>query len=178
MELPRSRIPCQPGLQFRSRYPVDPRRVALHDLLPEEQLREVENLHDFAGILVFDKWACNTNGSKTIFSYEDHGSPGQQEWRYKARMIDQGFCFNVAEWNFPDAPLRGISRLCLRGRHRDGIFRPLARASGKTNDRARPGWFPARNSARMVHGRLRCAHAPCRAVAPPADPRARFDSGG
>jgi hypothetical protein len=23
-------------------------------------------------------------------------------------MIDQGFCFNAAEWNFPDAPLRGL----------------------------------------------------------------------
>jgi hypothetical protein len=23
-------------------------------------------------------------------------------------MIDQGFCFNAGEWNFPDAPLRGI----------------------------------------------------------------------
>jgi len=33
MELARSRIPCQPGLQFGSRYPVDPRRIALHDLL-------------------------------------------------------------------------------------------------------------------------------------------------
>ena len=54
MELPRWRVPCQPGLQFGLRYPVDPRRIALHDLLPEERLREVENLHDFAGMLVFD----------------------------------------------------------------------------------------------------------------------------
>ena len=23
-------------------------------------------------------------------------------------MIDHGFCFNAAEWSFPDAPLRGI----------------------------------------------------------------------
>jgi hypothetical protein len=23
-------------------------------------------------------------------------------------MIDNGFCFNAAEWNFPDAPLRGL----------------------------------------------------------------------
>ncbi len=23
-------------------------------------------------------------------------------------MIDHGFCFNAGEWNFPDAPLRGI----------------------------------------------------------------------
>jgi len=23
-------------------------------------------------------------------------------------MVDQGFCFNANEWNFPDAPLRGL----------------------------------------------------------------------
>jgi hypothetical protein len=23
-------------------------------------------------------------------------------------MIDHGFCFNAGEWNFPDAPLRGL----------------------------------------------------------------------
>jgi hypothetical protein len=28
--------------------------------------------------------------------------------RYKTLMIDQGFCFNAGEWNFPDAPLRGL----------------------------------------------------------------------
>src|SRR5215467_10891230 len=108
MELPRSRIPCQPGLQFGSCYPVDPRRIALHDFLPDEQLREVENLHDFAGMLVFDKWTCNTNGRQTVFLGESGGSLGQAEWRYETRMIDQGFCFNAGEWNFPDAPLRGL----------------------------------------------------------------------
>lgn len=30
------------------------------------------------------------------------------ETHYKALMIDQGFCFNAGEWNFPDAPLRGL----------------------------------------------------------------------
>jgi hypothetical protein len=34
----------------------------VHDFLPEGPLAEVENLHDFAGMLVFDKWTCNTNG--------------------------------------------------------------------------------------------------------------------
>jgi hypothetical protein len=67
VELPRSRIPCRAGLQFGSRFPGDPRRVALHDFLPDEQLREVANLHDFAGMLVFDKWTCNTNGRQTLF---------------------------------------------------------------------------------------------------------------
>lgn len=108
MELPRSRVPCQPGLQFGSRYPADPREVAFHDFLPEEQLREVENLHDFAGMLVFDKWTCNTNGRQTVFFHGGSGTPGQPDFRYKTLMIDQGFCFNAGEWNFPDAPLRGL----------------------------------------------------------------------
>src|SRR5229473_1486499 len=64
VELPRARIPCQPGLQFGSRYPGDPRQLTLHDFLPDEQLREVQNLHEFAGMLVFDKWTCNTQGRR------------------------------------------------------------------------------------------------------------------
>jgi len=102
MEMPRSRVPCQPGLQFGSRYPGDPRRLTLRDSLPDEQLRNVENLHDFAGMLVFDKWTCNTDGRQVVF----HQKPNSTA--YRAMMIDQGFCFNAGEWNFPDAPLRGL----------------------------------------------------------------------
>jgi hypothetical protein len=108
MELPRARIPCQPGLQFGSRYPRDPHKVTLHDFLPDEQLREVENLHDFAGMLVFDKWTCNTNGRQTVFFNEQSEAVNQGPARYQTKMIDQGFCFNAGEWSFPDAPLRGL----------------------------------------------------------------------
>lgn len=79
IELPRSRTPCAAGLQFGSRYPGDPRRMTLHDFLPDEKLREVENLHEFAGMLVFDKWTCNTNGRQTIFfegTPRKGGAPG------------------------------------------------------------------------------------------------------
>src|SRR5206468_6460019 len=41
-----SGFPAEPGLQFGSRYPGDPRQLTLHDFLPDERLREVENLHD------------------------------------------------------------------------------------------------------------------------------------
>ena len=122
MEMPRSRIPCQAGLQFGSRYPGDPRRLTLHDFLPDEQLRAVENLHDFAGMLVFDKWTCNTNGRQTLFyreerdaavprgndSAEGGGWSEDHDRGYTTVMIDQGFCFNAGEWNYPDAPLRGL----------------------------------------------------------------------
>jgi len=102
IELGRGRARCRPGLQFGSRYPVSPWESVVYDFLPDEQLREVVNLSDFCGMLVFDKWTCNTNGRQAVFYRE--GS----ETRYRARMIDQGFCFNAGEWNFPDAPLRGL----------------------------------------------------------------------
>ena len=119
IELARSRIPCAAGLQFGSRYPGDPRRLVLHDFLPDEKLREVANLHDFAGMLVFDKWTCNTNGRQTLFFEErsptstvppgEHSpASGVSPPAYRTVMIDQGFCFNAGEWNFPDAPLRGL----------------------------------------------------------------------
>jgi hypothetical protein len=102
IELGRGRAPCKAGLQFGSRYPGTPVEVMVYDFLPDEQLREVVNLTDFCGMLVFDKWTCNTNGRQAIFSR------AKNETRYQAHMIDQGFCFNAGEWNFPDAPLRGL----------------------------------------------------------------------
>jgi len=117
MEMPRQRIPCQPGPQFGSRFPGDPRKLALHDFLPDEQLRQVANLHDFAGMLVFDKWTCNTNGRQTLFFQAppsdahpttDSSTGEKTAAPYTTLMIDQGFCFNAGEWNFPDAPLRGL----------------------------------------------------------------------
>jgi len=150
IEMPRTRIPCQAGLQFASRYPGDPRRLALHDFLPDEKLCEVDNLHDFAGMLVFDKWTCNTNGRQTVF-FEVMRRPGSATPgslpaaadeavfpAYHTVMIDQGFCFNAGEWNFPDAPLRG---LYARNRVYDGVvgmqsFAPwLVRLERQINER-------------------------------------------
>jgi len=102
IELGRGRARCRAGLQFGSRYPGGPAETVVYDFLPDEQLREVVNLTDFCGMLVFDKWTCNTNGRQAIFFR------GRNEARYRAQMIDQGFCFNANEWNFPDAPLRGL----------------------------------------------------------------------
>jgi hypothetical protein len=118
MEMPRSRVPCQSGPQFGSRYPGDPRILTLFDFLPDEQLRAVENLYQFAGMLVFDKWTCNTNGRQTLFFREElrhphargngHEAREERDGGYETVMIDQGFCFNAGGWNYPDAPLRGL----------------------------------------------------------------------
>lgn len=102
VELGMGRAPCGAGRHFGSRYPGDPAWTVVHDFLSDEPLRQVENLSDFAGMLVFDKWACNTNGRQAIF-FSEQGRSCRQ-----VLMIDQGFCFNAGEWSFPDAPLRGL----------------------------------------------------------------------
>jgi hypothetical protein len=73
---------------------------------------------------------CNTNGRQAIFYREPQESAGQAPDQardpaahaavtsapdtasyaapYTAMMIDHGFCFNAGEWDFPDAPLRGL----------------------------------------------------------------------
>jgi hypothetical protein len=146
MQLGMGRTPCLAGKQFGSRYPGDPTRLAVYDFLPDEQLRETENLADFAGMLVFDKWTCNTNGRQAIFCIE----PGRS--RYQATMIDQGFCFNAGEWNFPDAPLRGLYPRHRVYEHVTGIdsFEPwLARVEqrvgkaqlGEIADEIPPEWY-------------------------------------
>lgn len=40
-------------------------------------------------------------------------------FEYSTLMIDEGFCFNAGEWNFPDAPLRG---LYARNRVYEGVI--------------------------------------------------------
>ena len=110
MQLGRRRETCVCGRQFGSRYPGDPADTVVYDFLPDEQLREVENLDCFAGMMSFDKWTCNTNGRQAIFyrAAPARGERKQEAPRLHAAMIDEGFCFNAGEWSFPDAPLRGI----------------------------------------------------------------------
>jgi hypothetical protein len=135
IQLGLGRKPCAAGKQFGSQFPGHPARMTIHDFLPDEKLRAVRNLSDFLGILVFDKWTCNTNGRQAIFFHEPGGSaqasdstaasPGETGSAardravgaytvpdtaagYTAMMIEFGFCFNAGEWDFPDAPLRGL----------------------------------------------------------------------
>lgn len=115
IQLGLGRTPCAPGKQFGSQFPGHPARMAVHDFLPDEQLGAVRNLADFLGVLVFDKWTCNTNGRQAIFFREPaddfRAGPGGAAYvtaPYMAMMIDFGFCFNAGEWDFPDAPLRGL----------------------------------------------------------------------
>jgi hypothetical protein len=94
--------PYTPGLQFGSRFIGGMLPGQVVDYLPEQQLDEVRNLYEFAGMLALDKWAGNCNGRQAVFDRRP------RERRYRATFIDQGFCFNAGEWSFPDSPLRGV----------------------------------------------------------------------
>jgi len=102
IDLGRTRERCKPGLQFGSRFAGGLMPGQVVDYLPEEQLAEVKNLTEFAGILALDKWTGNANGRQAVFTRR------QRERRYKAVFIDFGFCFHAGEWQFADAPLRGV----------------------------------------------------------------------
>jgi len=91
-----------PGLQFGSRFVGGLMPGQAVDYLLDEQLDEVRNLGEFAGILAFDKWAGNCDGRQAVFTRR------ARERRHLANFIDHGFCFAAGDWNFPDAPLRGI----------------------------------------------------------------------
>jgi hypothetical protein len=93
---------CPAGLQFGARYAIDPMEGMIFDYLPETLLDNVRNLNAFAGMLAFDKWTCNSNGRQAVFWKK------ARERKYTATFIDQGYCFNAGEWNFPDSPLRGV----------------------------------------------------------------------
>lgn len=113
MDLGRTRERCRPGLQFGSRFAggMMPGQVA--DYLPEEQMAEVKNLAEFAGMLALDKWTGNANGRQAVFTRR------QRERRYKAVFIDFGYCFNAGEWRFDDAPLRGVY-------YRNDVYREIS----------------------------------------------------
>lgn len=102
IDLGRSRVKCQPGLQFGSKFVGGLMPGQLVDYLPEEQLAEVKNLAEFAGILALDKWTGNSNGRQAVFTRK------QREKRYRAVFIDFGYCFQAGEWRFEDSPLRGV----------------------------------------------------------------------
>jgi hypothetical protein len=101
--------PCRSGLQLGSRYVADPETDMVFDYLPESlMLGRIRNLQDFARVLVLDKWAGNADGRQVVFT-----KPATAR-KYSANFIDQGYCFNSSEWNFPDSPLRGIyARNCV-----------------------------------------------------------------
>jgi hypothetical protein len=102
IDMGRTRIRCQPGLEFGSRFVGGLMPGQVVDYLPEGQLTEVRNLAEFAGILALDKWTGNANGRQAVFTRK------QRERRYRAVFIDYGYCFHGGDWKLEDLPLRGV----------------------------------------------------------------------
>lgn len=154
IRLPGQVLHCAPGLQFGSRLPLDGSPTPIYDYLPEPALAGVANLSDFHGMLLFDKWTCNCNGRQVIFCQTGGCEPAADSPReLRVFMIDQGFCFNAGEWNFPDSPLRGVySRsLVYRGVTGWHSFEPWLtgleeldpQAIWEAGDGIPPGWYGA-----------------------------------
>src|SRR5579875_1342912 len=103
-----------PGLHFGSRMAVHPDRVATFDFLPDKLLHKVENRADFLGILAFDKWAGNADSRQAVFFRARAKSwtplKGETPGRlgFFAQMIDHGFAFNGANWQFHDSAWKEI----------------------------------------------------------------------
>ena len=112
IDLGRRRERCKPGLQFGSRFVGGLMPGQVVDYLPEEQLADVKNVGEFAGILALDKWTGNANGRQAVFARK------QRERRYHAVFIDYGYCFHAGEWRFEDAPLRGVY-------YRNAVYREI-----------------------------------------------------
>ncbi len=113
IDLGRTRVKCRPGLQFGSRFVGGLMPGQVVDYLPEEQMAELRNIGEFAGILALDKWTGNANGRQAVFTRR------QRERRYRAVFIDYGYCFHAGEWRFEDIPLRGVY-------HRNDVYREVS----------------------------------------------------
>ncbi len=115
IELGTSKTQVAMGWQFGSRYPGDPARMAVYDFVPDTLLHKVNNLTDFLGALVFDKWVSNADGRQAVFfrARVREWLPGAARepaltMGFITLMIDQGFAFNGPEWSFTDSPVQGL----------------------------------------------------------------------
>lgn len=101
--------PCSSGLQLASRYVADPEHEVVFDYLPERlMLKKTRDLAMFSRVLVLDKWTGNADGRQAVFTKRT------QARKYDVHFIDQGYCFNCSDWDFPDSPLRGVyARNCV-----------------------------------------------------------------
>lgn len=107
-------LPVLPGRHFGSRYPGNPAIDAVYDFLPDSLLAQIVNQDQFLGVLVFDKWACNSDTRQAIFfrrrlrDIPGLGAEYGTRKGFAALMVDHGYIFDGPNWAFPDSPLQGV----------------------------------------------------------------------
>lgn len=94
-EWPHGSALCRPGLSFGSRHPGN--RTLVFTRLSKDRMRDVENLTELAGVLLFDLWTSNLDAREILFFRR----PEQLVMR--ASMIDSGQCFRGSKWSFHPA---------------------------------------------------------------------------
>lgn len=111
IQLGTKKLEVEPGWHFGSRYPGDPLRLAVYDFLPDALIAKVENLRDFLGAYVFDKWVGNADARQAIFfraRLRDWMPNGPERVGFYAQMMDHGYVFDGPHWTFSDSPLQGL----------------------------------------------------------------------
>ena len=90
---------------FGSRFPGDLEKTVVYDFVPDSALRNVANLSEFAGMLVFDKWVGNDDFRQCIFT---RAAAGEGRPRFQAQWIDNGAAFGGSEWQISENPRKGL----------------------------------------------------------------------
>lgn len=109
IELQNSKIPVASGFAFGSEYPSyqnghGRKLETIYDFYHGGIAGQTENLSDFLGVLVFDKWTCNTDHREVVFLPQ----LTKMGIHFRMMMIDNGFCFNGVNWNFPNSTILGL----------------------------------------------------------------------
>jgi hypothetical protein len=105
----RGDYPVTTGLAFGSQFPswLNSKKRILFPVLELRSalgLGRVANLYDLVGMLVFDKWTCNTD-NRQIGCLEE---PLTLSRTFQMFMMDNGFCFGAHDWSFTDLPRYGL----------------------------------------------------------------------
>ncbi len=104
------------SLHLALAYPTNPEKNTIFDILPESNLRLVENRRVFWGALVADRWLANQDCRQAIFlrrrsmdkSKVLNMDPTVEATGISAILIDQGMCFNGRALDFKTAPAHGL----------------------------------------------------------------------
>jgi hypothetical protein len=116
IQSPHGKLSVAPGSHFGSRFPGDPDRLAVYDLLPSALLGKVANRSHFLGAFMLDRWMANTDSRQAIFHHTTQGSltvpetSSRPPGSYLAEMVDFSRMFDGQHWEFIEYAAQGVYR--------------------------------------------------------------------